>query len=219
MWFSEWLGAWEMARMWCWGPDRMKHMKSPSQSDNRKPEDLLVEGLRRMHVRGVDDDVAELLRNGLLLLELAVRPQFDIGRHLDEATVRIEEAQPVATARSAQLVRVAIDLDLPVDQSLGQEIHVGGRLGGEGDQVEPLLPVLTDPEDVVLRIGWRPEERHPAVLRDRDETPDVLVEVHGLSIAGDRNSDVAKMGNGPESQGHGKGSSRRDRTNRRQFII
>ena len=37
MWFSEWLGAWEMAKMWCWGPDRMKHMKSPSQSDNRNP--------------------------------------------------------------------------------------------------------------------------------------------------------------------------------------
>jgi hypothetical protein len=60
----------------------------------------------------------------------------------------------------------------------------------------------------VLWIGWRPEERHPAVLRDRDETPDVLVEVHGLSIAGNRNSDVTQMGDGPESQGHEIRSSR-----------
>src|SRR3954454_14996959 len=111
-----------------------------------------------MHVHRVDDDVAELLRDGLLLLEPAVWPQFDIGRHLDEAAVRIEEAHTIAAAWGTQLVRVPIDLDLLLNQTLGQQVHVCGGVSRERDQVKSLLPVLPDPKDVLLWIGWGPEE-------------------------------------------------------------
>ena len=77
-------------------------------------------------VRRVEDDVRELDRDGLLLLDPAVLPDLDVGRDLDGAAVDVEEAEAVAAAGSVHLARLGDQLNATGEELLGERVHVGG---------------------------------------------------------------------------------------------
>jgi hypothetical protein len=98
----------------------------------------------------VEHHVREPDRDRLLLFDPSVGSRRDAGAYLHGAAVEVEEAQAVAAALGGKLLRFFRDLDVPLDQALGQRVYVVVGRGAERDQVQALGLVLAEPDDVAL---------------------------------------------------------------------
>ena len=146
---------------------------------------LLVPGPHLLRLGGVEDDVRQPHGNVLLLLDLAVGSVLYLGRDLDGATFEVEEAEPVATARGLQRVRLGDEGDVGSRQACGEAVdHLAvGR--AECDQVQALLRGTADPHDVLLRRADSGEVGHVRIGPDLGQAPLLGVERDLLFVVGD----------------------------------
>ena len=76
----------------------------------------------------------------------------------------------------------------------GQRVHGGRVRGAEGDQVEPLVGVLAQPDDVLLGRALGGEVGQVAVGADLGQAPGVLVERALGVVVRHRQVDVTQVG-------------------------
>ncbi len=84
-------------------------------------------------------DVRERGGDGLAAVQLAGGALDHVGRHLDGASVQIEEAKAVAATRPQEGRRLADQLDARGAQPLGHGVDAGLVGSRKGDDVEPPL--------------------------------------------------------------------------------
>ena len=106
----------------------------------------------------------------------------DVGADLDGAALVVEEPEPVAAAGGLQGAGLADQLHAVGGQPGGQGVDVGGGGGAEGDQVDPLVGGLAQPDDVLLgrALGGQEGEAGVAVLGR--QAPGAGVEVQLLGV-------------------------------------
>src|SRR5207244_4508738 len=118
---------------------------------------VLVKGDGLVGVSGGQDDVAELHRNRFLLFEDAEGTRGDVTRYLDDAAVRVEEAEAVATTRRLQRAGLRYEARAGRSEVGGDFVNVGRRVDAKRQGVDALLVRLTDAQDVLLRRALRGE--------------------------------------------------------------
>ena len=103
--------------------------------------------------------MGEADRDRLALLDPAVLADGDVGADLDGAALVVEEPEAVAAAGVCS-VPGSLTSCTPSAASLrGEGVDVGRGGGAEGDQVDPLVGGLPQPDDVLLGRALGGEER------------------------------------------------------------
>ena len=105
-------------------------------------------------------------RDGLAFFDLAVVPDGDVGTDLDRPAFVIEEPESVAAARGLDGAGLADQLHPGGGQPPGQGVHVRGAGRAEGDQVDPLVVGLPEPDHILLggTLGGQERQAGVAVL-------------------------------------------------------
>ena len=178
-------------------PHHLAQVRGVQGVGQREAQVLVVERDGLLRAGGVDDDVAELDRHRLPLLDLAVGAHRDVGGDLDRAALVVEEPEAVPAARGGQRVGLADELHAVAAEVLREGVDVVAVRGAEADEVEAFLRVATQPHRVLLgRAGGR-EERDAVVGRLRLQPPHARVELELSGVVGHGEVDVPQVRDEP----------------------
>ena len=117
----------------------------------------------------------------------------DVGGHLHDAAVSVEETEPVASAGGIDLPGLVDELHALLREVRRQRVDVGLGSRAEGDDIQPLLVVLAEPDDVVLRRARCGQEPHAVLPGHLREAPEVTVERELAVEIGHRDPDVPQV--------------------------
>jgi hypothetical protein len=105
---------------------------------------------------------------------------LDVARNLDDAAVRVENAEAIASSRCLERSWFACETNAGRGERRGEGVYVRSGLNAKADYVEAPVRVSPETKDVPLRVALGCEEGDVSIVLDLLEAPGLFVESHGL---------------------------------------